>query len=90
MNYRLRATSLEHAVRVSFVYQAVSSGHQGPTRKLYKERDVLLYRHAISFHTSTLFIQMQCTFKSLRSFFYLGEYRPILISFSVLVNIGLY
>jgi len=72
--------SLEYTVRVNIVYHADFFGLQGPTWKLYKERDVLLY-HVISFHTSTLFIQMQCTFKSLCSFFYLGEY--ILISINI-------
>jgi len=83
MNYRLPAMSLECTVRVNIVCHADFSELQGPTRKLYKERDVLLrvYRDVISFHTSTLFIQMQCTFKSSCSFFYLGEY--ILISINI-------
>jgi len=78
MNYCLPAMSLEYTVCVNIVYHADFSGLQGPTRKLYKERDVLLYRHVVSFHISTLFIQMHCIFKSLYSFFSLGEY--ILIS----------
>lgn len=80
MYYRLPAMSLEYTVRVNIVYHADFSGLQSATRKLYKERDMPLYRHVISFHSSTLFIQMQCTFKSLCSFFYLGEYIHILVS----------
>jgi len=78
MNYRL---SLEYTVHV-IVYHAVFSGllkvrHENCTKNV----TCYLYRNVISFHTSTLFIQMQCTFKSLRSFFYLDEY--ILISINI-------
>jgi hypothetical protein len=63
MNYCLSAVLLEYTIHITTVHHADFSGLQGPKRKLYKEHDMPLYHSVFSFHTSTLFTQMQCTLR---------------------------